>query len=456
MKTKLYFIVISIFISIAGNCQFIPMNINFEDPSFSHYPEYISIIDASTVWLGVRCEGPYSKAIHTNDGGTTWNADLIPTTGFPIISSAFALDANTSFYVFTDNGTGGSIWKTTDGGMNWVNKVTTQFTQPGGFANFYYGFDANEGVAMGDPTLGYFEIQRTTDGGDTWSRVEESSIPPILPYEWGGTNVYSAIGDVIWFASGIPDANGTYSSRCFKSVDRGQHWTVSPVIADNLGWYAIHFSSSQKGVFFDPGYNGPIQQFYYTTDGGSTWSKDSTTLTEPVYLGMSPVSGFDGGFVIAENAELGGLYSTKILFTPDFFNTIVVLDSNLQANPWGISFKDEMIGWLEGNGSNENAMHKFNGLLTSISDAVKSNGKIAILPNPTSTESLVKLPGLNEAGDMRLMIYNVAGKLLENKKIDNSSGWTKLNASAYSDGVYVVQAVSDGVTIASTKWVVKH
>lgn len=459
MKTKFYILAVSIFISIAGKGQFSPVNINFPNPNNAHYPEYISILDAQNVWLGTLSYDnvgyfPCSVAVHTNDGGNSWVLDSIPVSGFPIVSSLFAVDANTCFYVYTDNGSGGSIWKTSDGGANWENKTTNQFTEPGGFANFYCAFDEDEGIALGDPTLGYFEIQLTADGGDTWTRVAESSIPPVLPGEWGGTNAFSVVGDNVWFATGIADGNGTYSTRCFKSADRGHHWTVSPIVADNLSWYTIVFSTAEKGIIYDPNMNDLSKKFYYTSDGGSTWSTDSTTFTEPAWMGMSAVPGFDGGFVMATNDT--SFYSTKVLFTPDFFNTVVVIDSNLQSVPYGIKFKDEMTGWLEGNGSDTIAMLKYSGLLTSVSEAVKTSGKLAILPNPTSMEALVKLPGLSKEGGQRLMIYDMAGNLLEKRQIESTTGWTKLNASAYSNGVYVVLVVSGDRVIAGTKWVVKH
>jgi photosystem II stability/assembly factor-like uncharacterized protein len=459
MKTKIYFLAISLFIAIAGKCQFAPLNINFQDPDFMHFPSYSSIVDASHTWLGVQRTDqdgwlvPYSFAVKTNDGGDTWEFDSIPIPGLPILSSLCAVDANTCYYTFTDNFVNGSIWKTTDGGNTWENKTTDQFTGAGGYADFYHAFDANEGVALGDPTLGYFEIQRTTDGGDTWTRVDESSIPPILPNEWGGTNVYSAIGDNIWFATGIPDENATYSSRCFKSVDRGLNWTVSPIIADNLSWYEIVFSNTQKGVLFDPGYVGGKKQFYRTSDGGSTWITDSLSLNQEVYLGISAVAGFDGGFIIATNDTI--FYSTKILFTPDFFSTVIVLDSNLQANPFGIKFKDAMTGWLEGDGSDMNAILKYSGLLTSIRNASESTEKLSIMPNPSSAEALVKLP-TNSQGDLNLLIYDAGGILHEKRQVTSNSNWTKLNATSYQSGVYIVQVVSGNRVIAQEKWVVQH
>jgi hypothetical protein len=461
MKRKIYLLTILLFIVITGYSQFIPKNINYQNPPYGHFPEYISIVDESNVWLGTRCgdsivQVPYSYSVHTHDGGDTWELDSIPVPGGPIISSLFALDANTCYYVFTDNWSGGSIWKTSDRGASWEDKTGTLFSSPGAYADFYIAFDPNEGVAVGDPTLGYFEIQRTTDGGDTWSRVDSSFIPAVLPGEMGAVNTFSILGDIIWFPTLIADENGTYSARCFKSVDRGQHWTASPIFADNLGWVSMDFSTSQKGVLLDqyPSNVGGKKPIYRTSDGGDNWTLDSLSIDLDAYTGLSSMGGFDGGFVVSTN-DIDG-YSTKILFTPDFFSTIVVVDSNLQAIPWGIKFKDATTGWLEGKGSDINAVFKYTGLLTSISNAAKFPENLAIIPNPTSTEALLKLPGMNERGDLNLMIYDAAGKLREKKQLESVTGWTKLNASAYNNGIYIIQILASDRLIASAKWVVQH
>ncbi len=460
MKRKTYLLAISLYIAIAGNCQFIPQNINYQNPPFSHWPDMMSIVDASTVWLGTFCYNPsgnqvrYPWAVHTTDGGNTWQLDSIPVTGTPVIMSLCAVDANTCFYDFSNmDWSHSTIWKTSDGGTTWANKTTTQFTGTGGFCDFYYAFNANEGVAVGDPTLGYFEIQRTTDGGDTWSRVASNSIPPPLSGEWGLANVYSAFGDNVWFGACYQDGVNTWAVRCYKSTDRGQHWTVSQYIA-SFGNVEMDFSTAQKGVLLDCYPSTATKYFYKTSDGGNTWAKDSLSGNDLPVIGVSHVEGFDGGFIM-------GLWvypddKATLLFTPDFFTTTVIIDSNLAANPNGVHFKDATIGWISGLGTDTNAILKYNGLLTSISSAAKSSEKLVIIPNPTSTEALVKLPGLNEQRDLRLMIFDASGKLCEDRPAGSSTGWTKLNASAYKSGVYVLQVVSGDRMIANTKWVVKH
>ena len=196
--------------------------------------------------------------------------------------------------------------------------------------------------------------------------------------------------------------------------------------------------------------------FYLTSDGGNSWSKDSLALDGSVIYGVSSVPGFDGGFVIAVGDTIN--YLVTVLFTPDFFNTIVAFDSNLNADPYGIKFKDATTGWLcaWGDGADTSAILKYTGILTSISNVAKSPESLTMIPNPTATEALIKLPRMNEKGDLTLVIYNAAGTMLENRRIESATGWTKQDASTYNNGVYILQIVSGDRLIASTKWVVQH
>ena len=459
MKMKIYLLMISLTLASMARAQFVPFDLPYNHPPYGNYPRWISIVDGSTVWLGTLAMDdfglvPYSYAIKTNNGGNTWEFDSIPAPGGAIMSSVCAVDANTCFYTFTDNGSGGSIWKTIDGGSSWTNKTTTQFTEPGAYADFYAAFDASNGVAIGDPTLGYFEIQRTTDGGDTWNRVDSALIPAIYPGEWGAANEFSVVGDNIWFPSLIDNGSGFYDARCFKSSDRGAHWTVSPIIATNLGWGGVDFSTAQKGVFWDPYFPLPRRQFYLTTDGGATWAADSLSNTDKFIVGMTSVKGFDGGYVIAISDTTD--FNVTLLFTPDFFSTTIVMDTNLDADPWALRFKDASTGWIGGNGADTNSIFKYTGMLSAIENIAHSTKKLAILPNPTATDALVKLPGQNGQGDLMLMVYNTEGILLEKRMVESTTSWTKLNATVYSNGVYVVQVVDGNSIIAQAKWVVQR
>jgi hypothetical protein len=71
-----------------GYGQFIPMPLNYQDQDNCYWPDWISIIGTSNVWLGTISYGtsgqlPYSFSVRTPDGGETWQCDSIPVPGQP-------------------------------------------------------------------------------------------------------------------------------------------------------------------------------------------------------------------------------------------------------------------------------------------------------------------------------------------------------------------------------------
>ena len=163
----------------------------------------------------------------------------------------------------------GQILRTTNGGTNWTKQPTALFDSADSYPNFVYFWDANNGIAQGDPESGEFEIYTTSDGGTTWNRVPGANIPNPSPIgaEFGYFNRYTVSGNTIWF--------GTDQGRIFKSSDKGLTWTVNliPTPSIDFGLDRFTFSDSNKGLLMT--YN-PVELFN-TTDGGATWSPMAKT-----------------------------------------------------------------------------------------------------------------------------------------------------------------------------------
>lgn len=449
MKTKVLLIAIMLTLGINAYSQFVTKPLHFPNTGDYYLPIWISPVDVDHVWVGTihvtstNDWDTYTYAVHSNDAGETWIFDSIPVPGLPIISNVSAIDENTCYYAFTDLAAGnGSIWKTSDGGATWVQKTTTQFQ--GGFLDSYHAFNANEGIAIGDPNGGYLEIHRTTDGGDTWIRIAQGDIPSNDPGEYAITDAFSTYGDIIWFS--------TNKSHCYKSIDQGQHWTVSTVpTAMNYDFASVAFANTMDGIFFGLGYTS---QFYRTSDGGSTWAIDSLPNGDVVW-NADGVNGLDGGLVISSWDSITGF--VKVYFTPDFFSTLIVLDSNLVANSNGIRFSDPQTGWLAGVSNNANGnILKYNGILTSVQEAAKTPERLSIMPNPSSAETLIKIPASLDSKPILIRILDMNGREVEQRTIASSTGWTKLNASGYSNGIYLVGVISGNYLIAEERWVVNH
>jgi len=434
---KFLFTYLFVTMALTSIGQFIPQPLNY--PGTGYWPYFYSIVDPDHVWIGTIMEdgSGYSSAVKTIDGGNSWLFCPIPVPGVPWCSSLCAWDTNICYFVFVNNGIpfGSSIWKTTDGGTTWTNMTTDQFA--GGYANFFHAFSADTGMAMGDPTSGYFEIQLTNDGGNTWSRVPSANIPVPLSGEYGLSDDYSAVGNTVWFV--------TNKGRCFKSTDRGQTWNVTQVVTgpdwDNL----ICFASQQNGVFW----KGGTTELFVTTDGGDVW--DAAPFPSGYSLiHICPVKGFDGGFIITAFTNF-----ITVFFTPDMFTTLIKLDSNLLSNG-SVSFFDATTGWLAGGESGTDEIYKFNGVLTSVREVVNDPGKLSVVPNPSSGEALLILPGSLDSKSIQLRIIDMTGKAVEQRTIVSSAGWVSLKSAGYSNGIYIIELLKENRIFARERWIVKH
>lgn len=433
---KKFFTMLICLASLFARAQFVEQPLNYPGPGY--WPYYISIADPEHVWVGTIHEDgiPCSWAVHTADGGNSWILDTIPVPGLPVCSSIASVDSGTCFYVFTDAAAGGgSIWKTTDQGETWTNLTTTQFS--GGFANFYHPFTADTGVAMGDPVDGYFEIQVTCNGGATWQRVPESQIPPPLTGEYGYMDCYSAVGNSVWFT--------TNKGRCYKSTDRGLNWAVTQVFVADDDMFNVCFSTGEKGIYWCM-YS---DYFAVTTDGGATW-QTKTFLPGCLIMNMSRVGGFDEGYVVTAWKNY-----TDVYFTSDMFESYQILAQSIISSG-EVSFLDATTGWLSGGESGINEIYKYAGVLTSSENTVKVPESLSILPNPSCNIAWVQLPQNREGCPLEIRIYGITGIMIDRMPVASSDDCITLNATAYQNGLYLVQLVNGSKIQASRKWIVAH
>jgi photosystem II stability/assembly factor-like uncharacterized protein len=238
----------------------------------------ISIVNASVIWaiaLDNSAAPDYTIKEFTKsvDGGDTWTyntIDLGPSTDGLGITSISAVSDQIAWISAAPDASGlGGVWKTTDGGLTWIQQTTALFSNPSeSYTSFVRFWDASNGVAGGDTESGSFEIYTTTDGGTNWSRVIGANIPDSLVGETGFVGVISVIGNTFWFA--------TSAGRIFKSTDKGLSWTVTqtPSLDFNLGLDRFTFSDANNGLLMD---YYDTTALYKTTDGGANWISFTTS-----------------------------------------------------------------------------------------------------------------------------------------------------------------------------------
>jgi hypothetical protein len=421
-------------IAVKGFSQFSPMPLNFPDANCHTW--FLSAIDTGKVWVGadyVTSQGylNYPRAITTSDGGNTWNFSTIPETGVVSIFEVFGVNAAQCYYV-TNNTSVSAIWRTKNGGNSWENITPNQFI--GGWANFYFGATADTGIAGGDPANGYWEIQLTADGGNTWTRVPSANIPAPLNMEFGIGHGYSAFGNHIWFS--------TSKGRCFHSADKGHHWTVSQV-PGTWSHPFVTFVDSLRGVFYDqspwfPSFKSITYNFnvyYMTLDGGQTWT-EKTMGAQYFFRNFSKVPGTESAMVIGTYDSTNN-YKATIFFTPDFLDQTVVIQSGISSTG-EMSFINSTSGWLAGPGSQSNNIYKFSGDLWSFVgiQTKADHNEMQVYPSPAKDFLTVTVSRFS-AND-RLTVMDLFGRVVFTQPILASK--TKIDISELGRGVYFVKA----------------
>lgn len=187
-------------------------------------------------------------------------------------------DRNTYYF----GGTGGGVWKTTDGGRIW-NNVSD---------GFFGGSIGAVAVSEWDPNVVYVGggektvrgnvshgegMWKSTDAGKTWKHIgleDSRQIPRVRVHPKDPNLVYAA---VLGHLFGPNDMRGVYRSR-----DGGAHWDRVLFVNDRAGAVDLAMDPVNPRVLYASTWNvrrtpyslesgGPGSGLWKTTDGGDTW-----------------------------------------------------------------------------------------------------------------------------------------------------------------------------------------
>ena len=252
----------------------------------------------------------------------------------------------------------GKIFKTTDGGATWIQKIS----QPGtyfrclGFIDEQHGFAGNIGPDYFPGVTDSTPLYETTDGGDTWKPVTsiKGGIPKGLcaidvfrkPFINAGQLDYKTI---------LHAAGRVGGPACLlKSDDNGATWSsqdlgqVCGMILD------VKFLEPNVGVICAAS-SADVEKSHalivMTEDGGKTWNKKFESQRPYELTWKASFPSRNVGYVTLQNYDPDKAVTERFVAkTTDGGNTWVEIPlvNDKEAQEFGVGFIDEERGWVGG------------------------------------------------------------------------------------------------------------
>lgn len=355
------------------------------------------------------------------------------------------------------NGGFSEVFKTTDGGLNWVSQVT------GTMLGSYHYF---RNIEFLDENIGFLgtlnqKFYKTTNGGTTWNLITNITPNPVAICGLdcvGPSTVYGC---------------GAYFGPAFiiKSTDSGTTWQYIDMSAHASALVEINFIDENIG--FVSGNNATGGVILKTTDGGVTWTQLLNTSTNGDFVWKLQVLNSNNN-VLFGSVESAGPNPGRLAKSIDggatwtFQNAPEII---VQA----VGFLDENHGWMGGHttgfyetlnggitwantgvGSNLNriffigntayasgrTIYKMSTLLSN-SDFIEQdriNLNVTVSPNPVSDKLNIQIDFLSE-DHILIDLYDNTGKLIKKliKEDIHSIGIKKYTFDfPYPSGTYFI------------------
>lgn len=342
------------------------------------------------------------------------------------------------------------IFKTTDGGMNWVD-VSPPF-QPSWPGLSYTGIASLGPDTLFAPCESDDFIARTNDGGITWDSI---------PFQTqGSVHAVTFVNDSVGF---------THGGYVHKTMDRGATWNL--ISTELISNPIVQITDS---IFLTSGgYGGGV---FKTVDQGHTWIEILTGSTDPIW----GLYFFDemNGIICGDNGRMSITSDQGINWTTQSINQYQLRDvhfvndtlgfscsgnngtqfyqSNDAGQTWfgvgsytcsgliDIDFPTKCVGYIIG--LNGYLLKYEDPICASIGTEENSYLDFSLYPNPASSSINLELPS-NQI--YQATLFDIQGNLIGTWNVRDSD---IIDIDLLTNGVYII-AIESGGSITQNKFI---
>jgi photosystem II stability/assembly factor-like uncharacterized protein len=365
--------------------------------------------------------------LKTINGGDNWSIILRqPTSTGAGFNKVQFLNKDTGFVC------GGFLWKTTNGGINWVNMNTSGF-----FPENMYVLN-NDTLWITDSENSVGGIDRTTNGGINWTRIDLST-------SGGNPDRIYMYNRNIGFASSL-------GSSLYNTTNSGINWNR---ITGAIGFLDIKFRDSLTG-WKCSNING-TPYFDKTTNGGTSWFNQvipfGGIIITPQVQSIAIIN-IDTVIAVGAYVQYPNLQSRGIIFrtTNGGQNWLFqVPDTTIHLTAYThTQFINKNIGWAY---TPTGGIHTITGgdpgWLTGIrqisNDVPKEFKLYQNFPNPFNPTTNIKYQITNNS-NVKLIVFDITGRetaVLVNKKQSAGIYQVDFSGNNLSSGVYFYKIIID-------------
>ncbi|MFA5011774.1 MAG: T9SS type A sorting domain-containing protein [Ignavibacteria bacterium] len=384
----------------------------------------VSAVDDDVAWV---C-GAAGKVLRTTDKGVTWTNVSGNLPSSIAMYNIFGWDANTA--IVTGSSTSSFIYKTSNGGMNWI----TVNTLAGGFDDNLWMTSATNAYCIGDVVGGNWNLLKSTNGGDNWTSW----------YTMPSTNTSGTYNNAACFSGNQVWWSPVGESKIKHTTDMGVSWDDQTIPLANIT--AICFNSTSTGL---AGGSSASPGLLKTTNSGVNW----TALTSP--YPSSSISGIVGaastywasqqGTGISKSTDDGATWTTD--YTSPAGSFYHITKSRMGATIWGI----------RSNGGISRYGQPIVAVNPSTSETPANYKLSQNFPNPFNPVTKISY-SLPKNGFVTLKVYNALGVVVANLVNDSKAAGNysvDFNASEFSSGIYFYNINVNGFTDTKRMMLIK-